>query len=261
MKIIREKIVTSDFGEKESEIFVYLSEKKSNKVLYILKGMYGIHRPAFGALNELKWDNKLVNYCSQDVNVVCLITSHKKISNEDNREEKKNAYDGKTFDEEIVDIQKVVVRVKDILYEQGVSQPEFYFFGKSFGGTLLLALKDSLEARALFMVGSGCGKSSTTTKSLLKTMPEENVLLKNISAYKNGKVYFFRGELDDVVPKDSQEKIVNALQKNIIEYTVVPGVDHEFEKVNGVKSDIPLEFLLQKVREGINEYLMVNGKE
>lgn len=251
MKVLQEKIITSDFGEKESEFFIYQPEKESNKVLFIIKGIYGVHRPVFDETVNFKWDMQFVNYFTKDINVVCLNTSHKKIDNELDRDQRKNSYDGKIFDHEVGDIQKIITRVKVILHNQGIQELEFYFFGKSFGGTLLLALNESLEAKALFMVGSGCGKSKTTSKTLLATMPEEAVLLKNISAYNNGKFYFFRGELDGVVPKESQEKIVNAVDKDIREYIVLDGVDHEFEKVNGEHSDTPLKFLLQKVSESI----------
>lgn len=251
MKVIQEKIITSDFGEKESEFFIYQPEKESNKVLFIIKGIYGVHRPVFKGEVNLKWDIEFVNYFTKNINVVCFNTSHKKIYDEFDRNERKDSYDGKTFDQEVGDIEKIIIRVKAILHSQGVQGPEFYFFGKSFGGTLLLALKQSLESKALFMVGSGCGKSKTTSKTLLATMPEESVLLKNISTYHIGKFYFFRGELDGVVPKESQEKIVNAVNEDIMEYTVLDGVDHEFEKVNGEYSDTPLKFLLQKVSESI----------
>lgn len=75
------------------------------------------------------------------------------------------------------------------------------------------------------MVGSDCGKSGTSTKTLINTMPEEVILLKNISTYRNGKFYFFRGGLDDTVPKESQEKIVNTVNKYAREYMVLPGGD------------------------------------
>ncbi len=251
MKVIQEKIITSDFGEKESEIFIYKPEKESKKVLFIIKGMYGLHKPVLDTMIDLKWDMRFVNYFAKDVNVVCLNTSHKKIYQESDRNQRKKSYEGKTFDQEVGDIQKIIIQVKDIFYKQDAKELDFYFFGKSFGGTLLLALRDSLESKAIFMVGSGCGKSNTTTNTLLKTMPEEVILLKNISTYRKGRFYFFRGELDDIVPRESQEKIVSTVNEDIREYVVLPGVDHEFEKVNGVESDLPFTFLLEKVSKAI----------
>lgn len=251
MKVIREKIITSDFGEKESEIFVYQSEKETNKVLFILKGMYGRHTSLLDTIVTPKWDMQFVNHFTKDIHVVCLNTSSRGIGIGSDFGDRKKAYDGKTFQQEVGDIQKIIKRVKDIFRNRGIKELDFYFFGKSFGGTLLLDLQETLEAKAIYMVGSGCGKSETTSKTLLVTMPEEVILLKNISSYNNGKFYFFRGELDDVVPKESQEKIVNAVNKDIVEYTVLKGVDHEFEKINGVYSDIPISYLLQKVSDSI----------
>ena len=133
MKIIQEKIITSDFGEKESEFFIYQPEKESNKVLFIIKGMYGLHKSVLDTTTDLKWDMRFVNYFAKDFNVVCCNTSHRKIDNELDRDQRKNSYDGKTFYQEVDDIQKIITRVKDILYNQGIQELEFYFFGKSFG--------------------------------------------------------------------------------------------------------------------------------
>lgn len=251
MKVIREKIITSDFGEKESEIFIYQSEKETNKVLFIIKGMYGRHIPFNNITAKPKWDIQFVNRFTKDIHVVCCNTSIRKIDIETDFSDKGKAYFGKTFQQEVGDIQKIIKRVKNIFYNLGIQTLDFYFFGKSFGGTLLLGLQEILEAKAIYMVGSGCGKSETTLKTLLATMSEEVHLLKNISEYNNGKFYFFRGELDDVVPKESQEKIVNAANKDTVEYAVLKGVDHEFEKINGVYSDIPINYLLQKVSDSI----------
>lgn len=251
MKAIYEKIITSDFGKMESEIFVYLSEKNTNKVLFIIKGMYGVHVPLLDTNSKLKWDVQFVNHFTKDVHVVCLNTSNRGFEVTSEFNDRKKAYDGKTFQQEVGDIRKIIARVKDIYHSMGVENLEFYFFGKSFGGTLLLDLPEALEAKAVFMVGSGCGKSKTTSRTLLITMPEEEVLLKNISTYNQGKLYFFRGDLDDVVPKESQEKIVHAARKDLCEYIVLKGVDHEFEKENGVNSEMPGRVLLQKVVENI----------
>ena len=251
MKPIREKIETSDFGLKKSEIFLYQSLIKTNKVLFIIKGMYGRHSPDVITKDIPKWDVQLVNNFTKYAHIVCCNTSSGIIELQANFETRKEAYKDKTFQQEVGDIKKVVARVKDIFYEKGIPEPEFYFFGKSFGGTILLALQESLAAKAIYMVGSGCGKSETTTNSLLKTMPEESVLLKNISYYEKGKFYFFRGELDDVVPKESQEKIVSAIKKDILEYIVMDGVDHEFERLNGLDSDIPLKSIMNKISDSL----------
>jgi len=251
MKIIREKIITSDFGEKESEIFIYQSEKETNKVLFIIKGMYGRHTPFDGITTKLKWDIQFVNRFTKDIHVVCCNTSIRKIDTETDFEDKGKAYLGKTFQQEVGDIQKIIKRVKDIFHNLGIQTPDFYFLGKSFGGTLLLGLQEILDAKAIYMLGSGCGKSENTLKTLLATIPEEVNLLKNISRYNNGKFYFFRGELDDVVPKESQEKIINAVNKDIVEYVVLKGVDHKFEKINGVYSNIPINYLLRKISDSI----------
>lgn len=246
MNLIRKKIITSQFGEKESEVFVYTPERQSNKVLFLLKGMYGRYDPITDKVSS-KWDAQFVYHFTKSCYVVCCNTSSKKISPMSDFDARKQAYDGKTFQEEISDVELCIQKTEEILKTLGVDKPLFYFFGKSFGGTILLALKQILDAQGIFMVGSGCGKSETTTRTILRTMPEEAVLLRNISKYKNGNFHFIRGELDEVVPIESQEKIVNSVDESRRDYVVVKGVDHEFEKVNGKYSDFPITYLIQKV--------------
>ena len=62
------------------------------------------------------------------------------------------------------------------------------------------------------MIGSGCGKSATTTRPLLKTLFNERKLLKPISSYQ-GVFVFVRGSDDTIVPKESQNKIIKTISK------------------------------------------------
>ncbi|MFT5179606.1 MAG: dienelactone hydrolase [Candidatus Paceibacteria bacterium] len=113
---------------------------------------------------------------------------------------------GKTFEQECEDIQKGF----DACLQEGLISKEHKvtIVGNSFGGTLLLALPELLQkAKAVIMIGSGCGKSPTTTKPLLVTMPSEEYLLSSLQSY-GGTFVFVRGTNDTVVPKESQDKII-----------------------------------------------------
>ena len=113
---------------------------------------------------------------------------------------------GKTFKQECEDIQKGF----DVCVREGLISKEqkFTIIGNSFGGTLLLALPELLQkAKAIIMIGSGCGKSPTTTKPLLSTMLSEEYLLASLQSYR-GTFVFVRGTNDTVVPKESQDKII-----------------------------------------------------
>lgn len=116
------------------------------------------------------------------------------------------AFTGKTFEQECEDIERgftACVREGFISDEHRI-----IIVGNSFGGTLLLALPELLQkAESVIMIGSGCGKSSTTTKPLLSTMPNEKNLLSSLQSY-SGTFVFIRGTDDTIVPKESQDKII-----------------------------------------------------
>lgn len=191
--------LTSSFHSLPVEVFWYESLRPTNNIVILLKGIYGSHNPH----SVDSWDMSLISACKGSYNFICINTARLNgVLSSDTPE----AFVGKTFEQECEDIQKsfdVCMREGYISKEHGI-----IIVGNSFGGTLLLALPELLQkAEAVIMIGSGCGKSPTTSKPLLVTMPSEEYLLSPLQSY-SGKFVFVRGTNDTVVPKESQDKII-----------------------------------------------------
>ncbi|HEY4528583.1 MAG TPA: hypothetical protein VJJ48_02035 [Candidatus Paceibacterota bacterium] len=189
----------SSFHSLPIEVFWYESLQPTTNTVILLKGIYGLHNP--NATDS--WDMLLISCCKSLYNFVCINTARLDgILASDAPE----AFAGKTFEQECEDIQRsfdACVREGFVSKEHGI-----IVVGNSFGGTLLLALPELLQkAEAVIMIGSGCGKSQTTTKPLLVTMPSEEHLLSSLQSY-SGTFAFVRGTNDTVVPKESQDKII-----------------------------------------------------
>ena len=104
----------------------------------------------------------------------------------------------------------------------------------SFGGTTLLGLPAVLRAMdTVLFIGSGCGRNPETTKPLLSTLPDTNILLTAIRSFERS-FLFMHGGRDTIVPLESQKKIFssaeNAAVRAWIEY---PSLGHELDDVSG----------------------------
>lgn len=87
---------------------------------------------------------------------------------------------------------------------------------------------DVLKAmQGVVMAGSGCGKSPSTTKPLVSTLPDTSELLNSVSEF-SGSLYFLHGGKDMVVPIESQKKIYESatgcFSRGWVEF---PNLDHE----------------------------------
>jgi len=103
-----------------------------------------------------------------------------------------------------------VWKVYDYLINKKIisKKQKISIIGNSFGGTTLLGIPRLIKsASSIIMIGSGCGKKPGTTKPLLSTLPEEEILLRAINSF-TGNFAFIRGKNDLVVPEESQNKII-----------------------------------------------------
>jgi dienelactone hydrolase len=191
--------LASSFNSLPIEVFWYESLQPSTNTVILLKGIYGLHNPDI----HDSWEMSLISACRGSYNFVCVNTARLgEVLPSDTPE----AFTGKTFEQEWKDIQKGF----DACVREGLISKEHrvIIVGNSFGGTLLLALPELLQkSEAVIMIGSGCGKSPTTIKPLLATMPSEEHLLSPLRSY-GGTFVFVRGANDTVVPKESQDKII-----------------------------------------------------
>lgn len=212
-------VIKSSFKSLPIEIFYYPSLAKSNKTVFLMKGIYGLHKPS----DDTSWDQEIIFRGKDQYNFLVINTS--RFGKTDQERSSKEAFIGKTFQQECADFKKAFKFIKDnqILDTQGLS-----IIANSFGGTTLLALPSILNlAQTVTMIGSGCGKSPTTTKPLLETLLEEEKLLQGIRKFKGG-FGFVHGANDTVVPEESQNKIVqNALKVSVAVVYKVMNANHD----------------------------------
>ncbi len=211
--------ISSSFQSLPIEIFYYPAKKKSKHTILLLKGLYGFHNPK--SLNS--WENEIIQSSRGKYNFVCINTARKDIKLKESYSQK--AFSQKSFKQECDDIYRVykyLVDKKVLLKNHKLS-----VIGNSFGGTSLLGIPKLINRSSLIiMIGSGCGKSLTTTKPLLKTLFDEKKLLESITGYK-GVFVFVRGSEDKLVPKKSQDKIIKKVNSALIKINyIIQGASH-----------------------------------
>ena len=211
------------------EIFYYSAKQKTRHTVILLKGLYGLH----DSKSNTSWDNEVIKSLKGKYNFICINTARRETGGKEKHNQK--SFTGKTFKQECDDVYKAyqyLIDQKVISKEQKLS-----IMANSFGGTTLLGIPQLIrKSSSIIMVGSGCGKSLTTTKPLLKTLFNEDILLKAISSYK-GIFAYIRGEKDTIVPKESQEKIIQAFKSASIKVVYeIRGAQHNLTSVTKTNS-------------------------
>jgi hypothetical protein len=232
----------SSFNNLYCVVNIYKSEISSNRILLILKGIYSHHTPftkkdyIFGS----KWDHDLINYLSKNTNIVCINSSRLANFDQTDNRQRQNSFEGKIFEQEVKDIENGLAEaIKYLEDSQNEKVKNIHIVAKSFGGTVALGSKTLLsKSNSIIFIGSGCGKSSTTTKPLLQTLYDEETLLENINNFK-GYFTHVRGGNDHVVPTTSQEKIVaHAVNTKLTTSIIISEVDHDLETKMGQRTEL-----------------------
>ncbi len=236
---MKEKLKTSDFGMGLTELYIYESTSKTNKVILLLKGIYGYHFELDDFKTDLlglKWDQSFIRYFLPYAHVVCVNTSRLDGYDQNIFSQRQDSFEGKDYSQEIDDIKIAFNRALKLLSNNGLTNPKIHLMGKSFGGTVFLGMPEVVQkSTSISMFGSGCGRDENTKRPLLRTLPDEEILLKTIKDYR-GLFSFYHGELDEIVPIESQEKIVKASGAKLTSFITIKGADHEFEKMYGKES-------------------------
>lgn len=239
IKLMKNKFKTSNFGSGNSELFLYLSAAKTNRVIIILKGLYGYHFPLDKnktSLFGIKWEHSFIQYFHRTAHVICFNTSRIAKFKQEDFQQRRESFEGKEYETELTDTRIIFSEAKTLLLKMGIQYPKFHLIGKSFGGTVLLGLPEIVHvASSVHFLGSGCGRDPDTKKPLLKSLYNESTLLKTVEEYK-GYLTFFIGSDDTVVPIESQEKIIKASGAVMTKRFEIKGADHEFEKINNQES-------------------------
>lgn len=209
---MKKLILSSSFKSLPVTIFWYPAVKKTPHTILLLKGLYGLHNPQ----SPESWDVDFIKNNNDSFNFIIVNTARKNSANIQSKE----SFTEKTFEQECDDIKKSyqLLKKKEMLPNPCI----LHIIANSFGGTTLLGIPELIEKTAsITMIGSGCGRSETTTKPLLTTLFDEKTLLHPLHGYK-GIFIFIHGSNDTVVPKESQEKIIeSATSASVhIQYTV-----------------------------------------
>ncbi len=227
---MQEHVVPSVFVGTQTTIYHYPSTQKSGRAVLILKGLYGGHNPAKTG-SDASWDNLLVERLQHAYHSI-LIRTGRGVS-----EDKQAQFEGKTFAQECLDIETAMAYCREHLFP---ADTRWATVALSFGGTTLLGTPELLHSfETAVFIGSGCGRSPTTTKPLLDTLPQTEALLNSIQKF-GGHFFFLHGERDTIVPLGSQKMIYeNANDADCRAWVEFPGLNHELEKASGGESEIP----------------------
>ena len=223
--------VASSFEDRDTLIFHYPAQNKTGEAVFILKGLYGAHTP-FGD----SWDNKLIELLQNDYDVFLFRTGRTEM------ESKPGQFEGKTFAQECTDLERAASYVFKHLLP---GNPLVHCVALSFGGTTLLGTPSVLERmQTIVLISSGCGKNPETTKPLLSTLPNSDILLRPLHTF-SGSFIFIHGGMDTIVPADSQRKIYEVASKTKVRAWIeYPSLGHELEDTMGSRlPDIANEYL------------------
>jgi len=210
----------SSFADTETTIYHYPAAQESLQAAFVLKGLYGGHDPAGHS-----WDNELIPLLQPDYHVILVRTGRLEV------EDKKAQFERKTFQQECQDFEHAFEYCRENVLEKDTL---IHGIAMSFGGTTLLGLSPVLHSmNTVMFIGSGCGRNPETTKPLLSTLPETEILLESIKKF-TGSFVFLHGGKDAVVPLESQRKIFdaadNASVRAWIEYLAL---GHELDDESG----------------------------
>lgn len=228
--------IPSCFNNTSTLIYHYPARNDSEKVLLLLKGLYGEHKPTGD--DVICWDMELIKLVNDNYHVLVIqsgrLAGITGIS----------VFVGKTFDQECSDVEKAFKYCLTHLFNK---EMRWMAIGSSFGGTTILGASDVLlKMETVVLIGSGSGKSENTTKPLLSTLFETEKLLSSLQKYV-GNFFFLHGTHDDVVPLDSQRKIYDSLSKNIKYREWIECSEHNHQLINVNTNKLETSKLLLKI--------------
>ncbi len=231
-----EHTLESPFKGTKTSVYHYPAAQEEADAVLVLKGLYGGHIPSGDS-----WDNELVELLRHDHHVICIHTGRLDAEN------KKEQFEGKTFEQECEDVARAFDYARKRLLPEST---RLHSIALSFGGTTLLGLPSVLCAMdTVVFAGSGCGRNPETTKPLLNTLPDTDILLSAIKTFKRSFV-FLHGGRDTIVPLESQQKIFssaeNAAVRAWIEY---PSLGHELDDTSGSRLAILANQHLRSFRQ------------
>lgn len=232
------------FGQKEISVRIYYAQKETSHITVFFHGAYSttLKKKYFEFARQL---------CTEaNTHVVLYETSRNFSYAEFERkgitfQEYEKMFNGKTFKDELREVQQVVSFVRD--HYTAIKKPSLHFIGMSLGGMLASCLiKDSQSLlRTIILIGSGYMISGAENRPILKSLP--NTILQNYRCFL-GNITILHGENDKVLPKEQSIKIflnsTGAKNKKLI---WIKGADHRFITINNKTAEKKLGKQLLKI--------------
>jgi pimeloyl-ACP methyl ester carboxylesterase len=230
-----------------SRLEITRSKYKTNLVVLYLHGLYG-DSLAVGS-KSYKLQKNL--HKKLKVNTVLFSTSRDwNLYQKDSREKIQEAFSLKTFqqeEEDIYDVIKLILDFKNELFN--IKQKiRIVIIANSIAGTIVANFAYKFqEIRKIILCGSGMGGDSKT-KPILSTKPRTSILIRNAKKFQ-GKVYLLQGTMDNVVPKESGEKLLSVFPAKNSKLIKIYGANHNFSSIFGKNKKKAVELYILNIEK------------
>lgn len=232
------------FGQKENLVKIYYAQKETSHITIFFHG-------AYSTTLKKKYFQFARKLCSKaNTHVVLYETSRDYSYAEFERkgitfQEYEKTFIGKTFQDELCDVQQVVSFVHD--HYRTIKKPNLHFIGMSLGGMLSSCLIKDYQSllRTIILIGSGYMIASADKRPILNSLP--NTILQN---YRNflGNITILHGENDKVLSKEQSIKIfLNSTKSRNKKLIWIKGVDHRFLTLDNKPAEKKLSKQLLKI--------------
>jgi pimeloyl-ACP methyl ester carboxylesterase len=203
----------------------------------LTKDTYVFFHGAYGTSLDNPRDNMLIHHLIEMNlgNIFCYETSRPSAAHNQklNWEEKINLFEGKTFQNELDDVQLVFSHLHNTLVRNS-DKSKYHFIGFSLGGTLASFLLPQYGGLvdSICLFGSGISTNGVD-KPITSTYADQSIILSNYQSY-SGSLTLVQGSEDTVVPMDPAKLVLEvALKARWKQLVVMYGVDHTFKYLHG----------------------------
>lgn len=223
-----------------TKLLVYPSKKKTANVLVNIHGVYGQSGDVGSKSRKLA---ELVS--KMGLSHVVLINSSRnwKVFEDGNWNKMKEAFAGKTFEQELQDVKDVLNLLLDqsgSLFNVSENKLKFLLLGNSLGGTVATCLSEYFDhTPKIIVAGSG-------TRTVFESKITEDNILKSASKFK-GKFLLLQGSKDETVPLKAGDALLTGYKKASTKKIVIEGANHNFSKINGKNKTLANKLYIDEV--------------
>jgi len=257
MKIIQ---LNGSYHEKLMDVYLYSSNKYTNVVTIVCKGLFSVFDPNHACGVNTLGDKLIYNNTSH----VVFYNSSRDFSFDANSnfENRKEAFANKSFNDELTDLCMVIQYVIDHSQDEfGINSSELvlYLHGTSIGGTIsLMATVDFPQIKKLSLCAPPSSKGSSK-KPIVSTMPESEKIF-SVAKQFTGDMFLLYGGEDVIVPKESAFAIANHAINAKVATLVVPTANHDFRKLSGAETPDAHEMFANPIFNFFTKHAIFNNR-